>query len=136
MEIWRKFTNEAVSEITGTRPTTDGGRDAFGHYSIRPPAGRIHLDFSLEPSATNQTAVCRDRDTSRLISRLRHRQFGVFVNTSYVGQRAYRELREDKHPVVVVCGKDIAGLPRERGISTPTAVRDWIEQVERQQASP
>jgi hypothetical protein len=31
------------------------------------------------------------REMSRLISRLRHRQFGVLVTTSYVDNQAYRE---------------------------------------------
>jgi Phage integrase family len=33
------------------------------------------------------------KDTSRLISRLRHREFGVFVTTSHVGRQAYEEIR-------------------------------------------
>jgi hypothetical protein len=136
MEIWRMFANEAVSEITGTRPTADGGRDAVGLYSIGPAADRVHLDFSLEAKCYRPDRGAGTRDTSRLISRLRHRQFGVFVTTSYVSQQAYRELREDGHPVVVVCGKDIAELLRARGISTPAAVRDWIEKIEGQPSNP
>jgi len=50
------------------------------------------------------------RDVARLISRLRHRQFGVFVTTSGVSGQAYNELRDDEHPVVVICGRDIAEL--------------------------
>ena len=35
------------------------------------------------------------RDTSRLISRLRHRQFGILITTSYVNKYAYEEIVED-----------------------------------------
>jgi hypothetical protein len=35
---------------------------------------------------------------SRLISRLRFRQFGVFITTSYFHHQAYEEVRLDQHP--------------------------------------
>ena len=38
------------------------------------------------------------RETSRLISRLRYRQFGVLVTTSHLDSQAYQEIREDGHP--------------------------------------
>lgn len=126
MELWRMLARESVTSITATRRSADGGRDAFGLYSMGPEGDRIHLDFSLEAkcyAAGNGVGV---RDVSRLISRLRHRQFGVFVTTSHIGPQAYRELREDGHPVVVICGRDIAELLRSRGMGTPTAVRDWL----------
>lgn len=50
------------------------------------------------------------KEVSRLISRLRHRQFGVLVTTSYVAQHAYKELKKDEHPVVIIAAKDIAAL--------------------------
>jgi Restriction endonuclease len=40
------------------------------------------------------------KELSRLISRLRHRQFGILVTTSYLGHQAYEELRSDRHPVL------------------------------------
>jgi hypothetical protein len=41
---------------------------------------------------------------SRLISRLRHRQFGILVATSYLDSQAYKELMHDEHPVVAISG--------------------------------
>jgi len=49
---------------------------------------------------------------SRLISRLRHRQFGVLVTTSYVDSQAYREIKEDQHPIVVIAAADIVVILR------------------------
>jgi hypothetical protein len=37
------------------------------------------------------------KELSRLISRLRHRQFGILVTTSFLGHQAYQELRSDRH---------------------------------------
>jgi hypothetical protein len=52
------------------------------------------------------------------VSRLRHRQFGVLVTTSYVHDQAYREIREDGHPVVIIAGRDLVDLLKGRGFDT------------------
>lgn len=130
MELWKMLAKESVTEITATRRSADGGRDAFGLYSIGPPGDRIHLNFSLEAKCYAPKHGAGVRDIARLISRLRHRQFGVFVTTSYVGKQAYQELREDRHPVVVISGRDIAELLKERGVSTPKLVRAWLAQID------
>jgi len=64
---------------------------------------------------------------SRLISRLRYRQIGVLVTTSYVGPQAYHEVREDGHPIVILTGIDIVSILRRCGISTPDGVRRWLD---------
>jgi len=55
-------------------------------------------------------------EVARLISRLRHRQFGVLVTTSYVAKQAYQEIRADQHPVVILAGRDIVDLLRGKAI--------------------
>jgi hypothetical protein len=126
MELWKMLARESVTSITATRRSADGGRDAFGLYSLGPAGDRIHLDFSLEAKCYAIGNGAGVRDVARLISRLRHRHFGIFVTTSHLGPQAYRELREDGHPVVVICGRDIGQLLRAQGLATPRAVRDWL----------
>jgi hypothetical protein len=126
MELWRMLAKDSVSQMSGTRAVVDGGRDAVGLYSLGPAGDRVHLDFSLEAKRYAPTSSCGVKDLARLISRLRHRQFGVFVTTSYVGKQAYTELREDRHPVVVICGRDIAAILKEHGYATPAAVTAWL----------
>jgi hypothetical protein len=130
MELWKMLAQESVSQITATRPSADGGRDAFGLYSIGPPGDRIHLDFSLEAKCYAPGHGAGVRDVARLISRLRHRQFGVFVTTSFLAPQAYRELREDQHPVVVISARDIAELLRQHGIGTRVAAEAWLAAVD------
>lgn len=130
MELWKMLGKESISRIIPTRPTADGGRDAYGVYSIGPPGDRIHLDFSLEAKCKAPGHGSGVRDVARLISRLKHRQFGVFVTTSYVAPQAYRELREDRHPVVVISGRDIADVLRQHGVSTPEAVKIWLAELD------
>jgi hypothetical protein len=40
-------------------------------------------------------------EMSRLISRIKHRQFGALVTTSYVNNQAYKEVKEDQHPILI-----------------------------------
>ncbi len=108
-----------IDEVT--RKTSDGGRDAIGRLALGSIGDPIYLDFALEAKCfappvlgENGTSV-RTPHTSRLISRLKHRQFGVLVTTSFLDRIAYRELREDGHPVIVISGSDIVAVLRAAG---------------------
>ncbi len=122
-----------VDNLEITRPTADGGRDAVGRLRIGGVEGQadgIHAEFALEAKAYGITNGVGVKELSRLISRLRHRQFGVLVTTSYLASQAYRELRADGHPVIVMSGIDIVRvLQREKGIRTPTQVKAWVDRI-------
>ena len=75
-----------------------------------PLADRISLDFALEAKCYAPENGVGVKELARLISRLRHRQFGILVTTSFLGHQAYQELRSDRHPVVVIAGADIAAI--------------------------
>lgn len=120
-----------VISIDVTRPWRDGGRDGVGRYRIGPRETSISVQFALEakckrPSSTNTSGV---RETSRLVSRLRHRQFGIFVTTSCIGLQAYQELIEDEHPVLVLAGGDVVEVLRESGIDDISKLHTWLEGV-------
>jgi hypothetical protein len=110
-----------------TRPSVDGGRDAIGIYQIGPIADRISLGFALEAKCYAPDNGVGVKELSRLISRLRHREFGILVTTSFLGHQAYEELRHDRHPVVVISGADIAGLLVRSGLGTAQAVGQWLQ---------
>jgi hypothetical protein len=109
-----------------TRPWRDGGRDALGIFRIGHGYTTIDVEFALEAKCYQISNGCGIRETSRLISRLRHRQFGIFVTTSYVSQQAYQEIIEDGHPVVILSAVDIAGLLIEAGYSTVESLTKWL----------
>jgi len=116
-----------ASDYTLTPPTRDGGRDAFGTYSIGNPTGDpINLKFSLEAKLYTRSNSVNVSDLARLISRLRHREFGVLVTTSFLAQQAYQELRADQHPVVVLAGGDIVVALKRHGIATAAATKAWL----------
>jgi hypothetical protein len=115
-----------------TRKSADGGRDATGRLRIggeESESDAIFSEFALEAKAYAASNSVGVKETSRLISRLRQRQFGVIVTTSYVATQAYKELRDDNHPVIIIAAADIARILRRRGIATKAAVLAWIENV-------
>ena len=82
----------------------DGGSDAIGEYLLGPLADRVPVDFALEAKCYAPTTSVGVRDVRRLVSRLRHRNFGVFVTLSYFNDQVYSEVREDGHPIAMICG--------------------------------
>ncbi|MBU1318483.1 MAG: restriction endonuclease [candidate division Zixibacteria bacterium] len=110
-----------------TRPSRDGGRDAIGRYRVGHGASAIFVDFALEAKCYDLTNSVGVRELSRLISRLRHRQFGVIVTTSYLNSQAYRELKEDGHPVIVITAADIVDILARAGITSRDNVSRWLE---------
>lgn len=110
-----------------TRPSRDGGRDAIGLYRIGHGASAIFVDFALEAKCYDLSNSVGVRGLSRLISRLRHRQFGVIVTTSYINSQAYRELKEDGHPVVVIAAKDIVSILSLSGLNRVEDVLHWLK---------
>ena len=67
---------------------------------------------------------------SRLISRIRYRQFGIMITTSYVEKQAYQEVVEDGHPILIVTASDIAGVLRKNAINSSN-VEEWLQSIDR-----
>jgi hypothetical protein len=119
-----------VDEIT--RSSVDGGRDAVGRYLFGIANDPVYAEFSLEakcyrPQFGAQDAVTVGvKEISRLISRIRHRQFGVLVTTSAVSRQAYEEVRSDRHPIVIISGRDIAEILIAKGYNSVSRVAEFI----------
>jgi hypothetical protein len=110
-----------------TRRRRDGGRDVLGEYRLGHGVEDIKVEFAVEAKCYKPGNGVTVRDVSRLISRLRHRQFGVLVTTSHLAEQAYKEIREDKHPVIVVSGIDLVRILRESGFTTSDDVDEWLK---------
>ncbi len=111
-----------------TKPWRDGGRDALGKYRIGKGRGSIDVEFAVEAKCYQLNNGVGVKETSRLISRLRHRQFGVLVTTSYLSKQAYEELITDGHPVIVISANDIARLLTIKFTSI-SQVLTWITET-------
>jgi Restriction endonuclease AspBHI N-terminal/Restriction endonuclease len=119
-----------VGSYEVTRASVDGGRDAVGEYRIGPAADPVTVTFALEAKLYDPAGGgVGVSDVARLISRLRHRQFGVLVTTSYVARQAYQEVRADQHPVVILAAADIVSLLRAKGYPTQAAVSQWLTET-------
>lgn len=111
-----------IDEIT--RGVIDGGRDAVGRYLLGLSDDPVYAEFSLEakcyrPPINGETPnTIGVKEVSRLISRIRHRQFGVLVTTSVIARQAYEEVREDRHPIIFISGRDIAEILIKNGYNT------------------
>lgn len=127
MELARLFM-PSIQTWEITRPWRDGGRDAIGTYRIGNGAGAIDVEFAMEAKCYNLKNGTGIKPLSRLISRLRHRQFGILITTSYLDSQAYDELIQDAHPVVVISSGDIAKKLKET-FGSHEKVRSWISKM-------
>ncbi len=125
-------TRVLIDEVT--RGTIDGGRDAIGRYQLGLTGDPVYAEFSLEAKcyqpplngqAPNTVGV---KEVSRLISRIRHRQFGVLVTTSLIARQAYEEVREDRHPIVFISGRDIAEILIANGYNTVERAKRLLQE--------
>ena len=122
-----------IDEIT--RGSVDGGRDAIGRYLLGLAADPVYAEFALEakcyrpPTAGASANTVGVREIARLVSRIRHRQFGVLVTTSLIGRQAYEEVRNDRHPIIFISGRDIAEILIHAGYATvdrvDTLLGEW-----------
>ena len=126
-DLWR-MSQPNVDKVDVTRPWRDGGRDAIGDYLLGPRSDPVAVEFALEAKCYAPANSVGVRETSRLISRLRHRQFGVLVTTSYLHPQAYQEIREDGHPVVILAGRDLTDILRASGLDNPGAIRRHLHE--------
>ena len=119
-----------VDEVT--RGVIDGGRDAHGRYLLGLPTDPVYAEFALEakcyqPAINGAKAnTVGVKEVSRLISRIRHRQFGVLVTTSVIARQVYEEVRDDRHPIIFLSGRDIADILIGAGINTPQLVANLL----------
>ena len=116
-------------EYEMTRRFRDGGRDAIGHLTLGPLNDPIHITFALEAKCyafSNRVGV---KETSRLISRIKQREFGVIVTTSGVDSQAYKEIRQDGHPIVIISGRDIAQTLIKCGINDQEKCKNWLYSI-------
>ena len=115
-----------------TRPWRDGGRDAVGHYVISSTGKTnypLKIDCALEAKCYSKNTGVGVKPMSRLISRIRYRQFGIMITTSYVDTQAYKEVVEDGHPILIVTAADIASILRQNAINTSN-INQWLKTLD------
>lgn len=115
-----------IYSLKHTRFVRDGGRDAIGLYRIERQCDGVDVEFALEAKCYSSNDGVVVKEVSRLISRLRHRQFGILVTTSFVALQAYQEIKGDGHPIVIISGMDILRILYDSGIKTKDEIQEWL----------
>lgn len=118
-----------VTRLELTRPWRDGGRDGIGILHLGHGAASIEVAFALEAKCYALGNAVGVREVSRLISRIKHREFGVLITTSHVDSQAYQEVVDDLHPVILVTAIDIVRILREAGYGTTHLVHQWLDNL-------
>jgi hypothetical protein len=109
-----------------TPAVKDGGRDVIAQYRVGHDLHQVLLSASVEAKLWNPRQAVGVKPMMRLLSRLKHRDMGVFVTTSFFERQVQQELIEDRHPVILVSGGDIARLLISREIEGG-ALKRWLE---------
>lgn len=119
-----------ILDIEHTRLIKDGGRDGVGIYRVGIGDSTVTFPFVVEAKCYNIDNAVRVTEMSRLISRIKMREFGILITTSYVGQQAYDEIIEDNHPIIIVSGKDIIDLLHKNGFYTYKHIINLLKKYE------
>lgn len=121
-----KMMDSNVIECNVTQSTKDGGKDCIGKYRVGPASNGVNIDFIVEAKRYNNSPV-GVKGTSRLISRLKNNDFGILVTTSYLTEQAYKEIKEDKRPIIVISAIDIVDILNKAGYKTKEEVLGWLK---------
>ncbi len=131
-EIAKMMLKDIIS-IDITRPVKDGGRDAIGKFRLGDGDSSVLMDFALEAKCYEIENAVAVKELSRLISRLKHRQFGILVTTSYVARQAYQEIKEDGHPIVIIVASDIIDVLKNNGLANEDQLLKWLSSFSNQE---
>lgn len=112
--IEHHWDNNVVS-IENTRGVRDGGIDGLGLYRIGITPKTKTVEFYVQAKRYTNGAV-GVKDVARLISRIKNRQFGIMVTTSYIAKQTQEEVAEDNHPILFIAAIDIINLLKKAGI--------------------
>lgn len=114
------FTKMTIThQITGTRPTRDGGFDFFGSFELPPPVGYT-VPFKGETKRYLPAGGgVGPKDVARLVARLQRGEHGLFVTTSHYTTQCQEEVYADAYPVELISGGRLVGIVSQLGMLVP-----------------
>ena len=114
-----------------TQRARDGGRDAIGTYQVGHADHQIQLTAIVEAKLWKENSDIGVKPMSRLISRIKHRDIGVFITTSCFNKQVQKELIDDNHPVILISGGDIARVLIANELDLPEKFFAWAENIKK-----
>lgn len=124
-----KLVDPSFRDLVVTRASRDGGRDVIGSYYLGHEEHQIRLSAFVEAKKWKLDSAIGVKQVMRLISRLKHRDIGVFITTSFFDPQVQKELLEDGHPVMLISGGDIARLLIKSDLSDEATLKSWVESI-------
>lgn len=124
--------DDRFTEIVVTKAVRDGGRDVLAKYRVGHDLHQVLLEAYVEAKKWDPDSAVGTKPMMRLVSRLKHRDLGVFVTTSFFDRQVQKELIEDNHPVLLVSGGDIARILVAAQIGADDAadrLTEWIGRI-------
>ncbi|MFE3960271.1 caspase family protein [Nocardia sp. NPDC059091] len=123
--LWRLIASATGKCYVGREWSTSSA-SISGKYVLGPIDDRIELDFALDAHCYSLAEGVDHRTMDRLIARMDHCHFGVLFTLSYVEDEVYKAIRDEREPVVVVCGKDVVEVLQAHGCADPADVEKWL----------
>ena len=117
------------TDLSVTQRVRDGGRDGIGSYKVGHENHQIHLSAIIEAKLWREKSDVGVKPMSRLISRIKHRDIGVFVTTSSFNKQVQQELIDDDHPVILVSGGDISRVLIASELDVPEKFDAWASGI-------
>ena len=124
-----KLLDPAFKNLFVTRASRDGGKDVTAEYYLGHANHQIRLSAYIEAKKWQLDASVGVKPMMRLISRLKHRDIGVFITTSFFDKQVQKELIEDGHPVMLISGGDIARLLVKSDLSDRESLHAWVNSI-------
>ena len=124
-----KLLDPSFKNLFVTRASRDGGRDVIAEYYLGHADHQIKLSAYIEAKKWKLDASIGVKPMMRLISRLKHRDIGVFITTSFFDKQVQKELIEDGHPVMLISGGDIARLLIKSDLSDQESLCAWVDSI-------
>jgi len=108
-EIISLMDNRLV-DMEVTRPVKDGGHDIIGYLKVGHERHELLLSVHAEAKRWGFSRAVGVKPMARLISRLKHKDLGIFVTTSYFEKQIQTEIIEDRRPIILISGGDAARI--------------------------
>ena len=110
-EILEIFEPDKFINLEVTPKVKDKGRDIVGFYKIGTLGSDLHLRVIGEVKRWDEEGKgVGVKPMSRLISRLKHRDLGVFITTTHFDKQVQVEILEDGHPILLLSGGDLVKI--------------------------
>jgi hypothetical protein len=106
----------------------DNMKDITGKYKVGTENNTVVINFALEVVNNEPNHAVGLIEVSRLLSRMKYREFGILFTTSFLEPHIYTELMKNNHPIIVVSAQEIVKTLKANGINSANTLQKWLKQ--------